>query len=451
MKLTRRQLCAGLAALPLAGALEGCAKKTATNEIEVAVFNGGFGIDFFKEKAREFEQKFPEKLTPPGATRPLSIRVWGTPRVWEELRPRFVKGNVPDITWPGWGMDYWKLVSEEQVQPFDKWLEEKAYGQDTTWKDTFDSKLLNRGRYNGHHYLIPINNNVYGWWYDENLFNKNGWAPPKSYPELLDVCAKIKKSGIAPITYQGKYPYYVMSGFLFPWAISIGGIDTYNDAQDLVPGAWKSPAFLQAAELIVELREKGYFADGALGKTHLQAQTDFANGKAALIPCGTWLSNENKQDFAAHPQFKLQFLPPPIIPGGKGDPTTLGSGTEDWVLPTRSAHPDMAVEYFKFLMSLESQREWVRDKKTLSPIKGAENTDIPPELATAARYFNRAKSVWSTQYQQWYPGLKDSTDDAMRRLLGGELSAQQFVDQLERGAEKIRSDRSIIKHKVSRD
>lgn len=450
MKLSRRQLCRGLAALPLATALEGCAKKAATNEVEVAVFNGGFGIDFFKEKAREFEKKFPAKLTPKGATHPLTIRVWGTPRVWEELRPRFVKGNVPDITWPGWGMDYWKLVSEGQVQPFDTWLNEEAFGQDKTWKETFDQKLLNRGRYNGHYYLIPINNNVYGWWYDENLFIKRGWSPPKTYPELLDVCAKIKAAGIAPITYQGKYPYYALSGFLFPWAISIGGIDVYNDAQDLVPGAWKSAPFLQAAQMIADLRDRGVFAEGAPGKTHLQAQTDFANGKAAFIPCGTWLSNENKEDFRAHPQFKLQFMPPPFVPGGKGDPATLGSGTEDWVLPERSRHPEMAVEFFKYLMSLDSQKEWVREKKTLSPIKGSEKTDIPPELATAARYFNQAKTVWAAQYQQWYPGLKTSTEDAMRKLLSNELKPQEFVEQLEAGAEKIRKDASIIKHKVDR-
>ena len=102
--------------------------------------------------------------------------------------------------------------------------------------------------------MLPYYFNVNGWWYDKVLFAQHGWTPPKTWSELLAVGAKIKAAGIAPLTYQGKYPYYMITGFLLPWAISAGGIQALDDAQNLVPGAWKSPAFLQAARMIKVVR-----------------------------------------------------------------------------------------------------------------------------------------------------------------------------------------------------
>ena len=73
-------------------AVAGCGKSVGTSkspsaggagspgEVEVASFQGGYGIDFFERAAREYEAKHPG----------VKIRVWGNPRVWEQLRPRFV-------------------------------------------------------------------------------------------------------------------------------------------------------------------------------------------------------------------------------------------------------------------------------------------------------------------------------------------------------------------------
>ncbi len=449
MKRIRYWFLLGTMALMAAG-LFGCAKAPKEDVLEVAVFQGGYGIDFFERKAREFEQKYPDKLTPEGASKPLKIKLWGSPRVWEQLRPRFVSGDVPDLSWPGWGMDYWKLVSEKQVLPMDEYLSTKAWDQDMKWKDTFEPQLLNQGKSEGKYYIIPVNNNLFAWWYNSAMFAQNGWAPPRTYSDLLAVCSKIRAKGIDPITFQGKYPDYMLRGFLFPWAISIGGVDSFYDAQDLKPGAWNSPAFLKAAEMIVELRDKGYFAKGALGKTHTQSQSDFVAGKAAFIPCGTWLASEQKEEIKAHPEFKMQFMLTPYVPGGKGDPSALCTGTEDWVIPTKSKHPKVAAEFFKFLTSLENSKEWVLEKQTFTAIKGSEKVALPPDLEAAAKLYSQSKQIWTAQYGQWYPQLRKDAEDALRRLLNGDITPKQCVDLMEQAATKIRTDKNIIKHTVAR-
>ncbi len=452
MRTGHRRFLMGTAAFVIgtAAVLAGCAKKPAEDVLEVAIFQGGYGIDFFEQKAREFEQKYPDKLTPKGASKPLKIVVKGSPRIWEQLRPRFVSGDVPDLTWPGWGMDYWKLVSEKQVLPMDSFLKQKAWDQDKPWGDTFDQQLLNNGRYQGGTYIIPLNNNLYAWWYNKAMFEKHGWAVPRTYPELLALCAKIRKTGIDPITYQGKYPDYALRGFLFPWVISIGGIDAFNDAQDLKPGAWKSPAFLQAARMVAELRDRGFFAAGAIGKTHTQSQSDFVAGKAAFIPCGTWLASEQAADIKAHPEFKMDFMLTPCVPGGKGDPTALCTGTEDWVIPAKAKHPEIAAEFFRYLTSMDNCKQWVKAKQTFTCIRGSEKVPLPANLSHAAQLYGHSKLIWTAQYAQWYPGLKKDGEDAMRQLLNGTFTPEQCVNALEQAAAKVRADKSIIKHKVNR-
>ena len=418
----------------------GCAKKQTAQkgqiQLEVASFQGGFGLDFFEYAAREYEKTHPN----------VKINLWGNPRVWEQLRPRFIKGNPPDLSWPGWGMDYWGLVAEGKVLPMDKYLESKAYGQDKKWIDTFDMRLLNKGKYEGHYYIMPYNQNVFGWWYNVDMFKQHGWQPPKTYDELLVLCEKIKKAGIAPITFQGRYPAYMLRGFLFPWAISAGGLQAFNDAQNLKPGAWTSPAFLKAANMVAELRDKGYFQKGAMGMSHTEAQMEFVLGRAAMIPCGTWLGSEMKDQLPKG--FHMAFINPPVIEGGKGDPTITSAGVETWIIPTDGKNHDVAADFFKFMTSLDMAKQFVIKKNTLMAIKGSDDQKLPPDLVGAAQCAAKASALWDADYANWYQTMRKDMESAMAALLNKEKTPKQALAAMEKLAQATAKDTSIPKHKV---
>jgi len=420
--------------------LGGCGKKETAEkgkiELEVAVFEGGYGLDFFQYAAREYEKTHTN----------VKVNVWGNPRVWEQLRPRFVAGDPPDLTWPGWGMDYWALVAEDKVLEMDRYLEGKAYGQDRKWKDTFIQPLLDKGKFNGHYYIMPFNHNVFGWWYNAGMFEKHGWKPPKTCDELLALCEKIEKAGVAPITFQGKYPQYMLRGFLIPWAISAGGIEAFNDAQNLKPGAWNSPAFLKAAEMVAELRDRGYFQRGAMGMDHTGSQMEFILGRAAMIPCGTWLGSEMKRQI--EPGFRMEFFNPPVMRDGKGDPSTTGTWVETWIVPKESKHPDIAADFFKFMTSLDMAKRFVAEKDTLMCIIGSDEVRLGPDLVTPARLIRKAKATWDADYANWYPSLGRETETAMAALLNGEMTPKQCVDYMERAAEKARKDETRPRHRI---
>lgn len=116
-----------------------------------------------------------------------------------------------------------------------------------------------KGKVGDNYYLIAGNNDVYSWWYNEGLFEDLGISVPTTYEELLEICEVIKANGIAPFTFQGRYPLYMTAGFLLPFAIRVGGIQALVDAENLVPGAWNNEFFLKAAEMTQELLEKDIF------------------------------------------------------------------------------------------------------------------------------------------------------------------------------------------------
>lgn len=407
-----------------------------TGKLEVAAFKGGYGIDFYQAVAKEFETKNPD----------LKVDVWGDPRVWEKLRPRLVGNEPPDLMYPGWGLDHWALVEEGQLMELDAALDSKPSSGEGKWRDTFEPAILKLGQKDGKQYVLPYFFNVNGWWFNPDVFEKNGWTAPSTYDELLALCGKIKAKGIAPITFQGKYPYYMIEGMLLPWAVNIGGPQAQLDAQNLVPGAWKSAAMLQSAKMIRELKDKGYFQEGAVGMSHTESQTEFVNGRAAMIPCGTWLHAEMEKTMP--PGTKMKFMLPPVVAGGKGDPTALLISIEPWMVPAKAKNPNAAIAFYKAMTSLDTAKKFVAQKGTLTAIKGSDATDLPETLVEPSKAFKGSKQVWAYIGRQWYPAMEKEIEDALTSMLNGEITPEQFCDRAEAAAEATRMDDAILKHKL---
>lgn len=407
------------------------------SKVDVASFQGGYGIDMFQEFGKEFAAK-----------NKVEVKVTGDPRIWLQLQPRFVGGTPPDLTWPGWGMDYWKLVKEKQLMQLDEALDTMAADGKTKWRDTFEPGLLALGQEEGKTWMLPYHFNINGWWANKTVFDKHGLTIPKTYEELLAVSEQLKAKGVAPITFQGQYPYYSIFGFVLPWAISTGGMKALDDMQNLVPGAWKSPGVVKAAEMMAELKAKGYFQNGATGMSHTESQTEFLLGKAAMIPCGTWLYAEMKDVWPKGAE--AVFMLPPTLAAGQ-DTSNVCVGIEPWVIPSKAKNPVGGVNLYKEMTSVDNAVRFIEAKGTLMGIKGAnEKAKLPPHLVEPARLFGESKAVWSPMFSIWYPKFKKALEGATSQLMNSEITPAQFADACEAAAEETRNDAKVMKHKYAR-
>lgn len=407
-------------------------------ETEVMVFEGGYGKDFYEAAATEFNEKT-------GAT----VVVIGDPRIDQQVIPRMQKGSPPDLTYPGWRFDSWKAVQDGAVEELSAVLKEPAYGSETPWGETFNPSLLKLGQSEGKQYLMPYFFSLFGWYYDPDLFEEKGWTVPKTYAELLVLCQQIKASGMAPITYQGQYPDYMIAGMLQPWILSSGGMEALAACQNLEPGAWQSEPVIRAAKMVRELRDMGYFQSGATAMSHTEAQAEFINRRAAMIPCGTWLYSEMESSMPEGRRMK--FMLPPVLTDGKGDPTALMVKVEPWFVPSSAKNKKTAIDYFKFLTSQEKATQFVKEKGTFMAVKGSTPADLPEHLASAGELYDASSQLWAAQWREWYPDFYKIVGDIVTELLNGELTPEEFGAKVEAEAEKLRANKNVAKYKYSAD
>jgi ABC-type glycerol-3-phosphate transport system substrate-binding protein len=176
--------------------------------------------------------------------------------------------------------------------------------------------------------------------------------------------------------------------------------------------------------------------------SHTDSQMEFLLGHAAMIPCGTGLESEMKNKWPRG--FHMDFFLAPAIPGGKGDPSLVSTGIETWIVPKQGKHPKEAADFFRYMTSLKSAREFVVRKNTLMAIKGADQVNLPQYLVTPAKYLRQAKGMWSIEYRQWYPTFGKEVEGAISALAAGEIGPQECVRRIEAQAAKQRGDKAAL-------
>lgn len=439
-------ICLIFIAIGLIGLQSAVSQSQQKTEFEIATFTGGYHqLKVTKMIAQEYQKEHPN----------IDFKIWGGPRVWEKVRPRFVAGNPPDLVAPGWGFDVWSAIYKDQVMPLDQALESPAYHQDIKWKDRFLEGVLTPYFYDGHYWIVPQFLNVEGWWYDANFFKKKGWEVPETWNETLQLAKEIKNEGIAPFTNQGMYPGYAVRHWFIALAVKIGGLQAYEDAVNLKPGAWNSSAFLQAAKAIKELVDKGYFQKGHLGMSHTASQMQVLLHKAAIIGCGSWLESEMSKQMP--PGVQLKMMKVPAFPKGQaeylsqqvdGDPATV------WIIPKKSDHPDIAIDFLKFMTSPEMVKKTIQEIEkgaAYLPFKGSKQWITSKAVLSAAEAVEEAEVLYDYRdtVKSWYPSLHDTLKAGIQKLFAGEITPKEYVDSVEKRAEEIRENPNIVKHKYS--
>ena len=418
-------------------AVSGCARKeqaqrTAGKEIEVSVFLGGYGLDFFQDVARSYERAHPG----------VKVSLWGDPRNIEKLRPRFLAGNPPDAFWAF--LPIWRLADGGALHALDKELDTPAYGQHVTWRESFLAGPLSTALVQGKTYFVPTDLSVFLIWYNVRMFREHGWRVPRTWPDFTDLCEKIKRAGIAPIAFQGRYPDYA-TPILLNLFQRKGGEGPLFALINIEKGAWLRPDLVKSARTLREMMVKGYFQPGCMGMTHTEAQMEFVNGRAAMVTCGTWLKAEMSN--ATPKGFEMSCFNYPAVPGGKGDPSVAGISLGYWCIPSKAANIKGGVDFLKWLTSLDNANKFCREKDTLFAVKGADRY-LAKELAPAVETIRRAKYTWVPMMSGWYPELAKRLGDGLASLMTGNITPEQFCRRMEEVSERIRRDPRTPKYRI---
>lgn len=461
--LTRRNLLrvgatAGLLAVPAAGLLDACASgggnnnnsssggtKTATNPfgvkedapLEVVIFNGGFGDDYAKYDEQMYNKEFPK----------AKVQHTATQKIQDQYQPRFAAGNPPDLLDnDGANMMAVGQLASQLADLSDLLAAPSLDMPGKTVKDTFLPGVVETGTIDGKFVLLPYNYTIYGLYYDAAVWDKHGWKSPKTGQELLDLFKTIKAAGISPFAYAGKYPYY-MGWALLSWVAKVGGVDLAVKIDNLEPNAWKDPAVKTTLDFITEIVKGGYLYPGTQGLTHTQSQQALIDGKAALLPCGTWLANEMKETTPASVQ--LTIVPVPgltssdKLPYGAAYATSAGQ----YMVPKAAKNVPGGKEFLRIMASKEGADKFAELTNSLTCIAGAGANVQSSSMKSATTLLAAAgTNTFSWRFTEWYDDLYKEFQNQIDLLMKGQTTSDKWIDAVQKAADKTAQDSSIPKH-----
>ncbi|MFD5450373.1 N-acetylglucosamine/diacetylchitobiose ABC transporter substrate-binding protein [Streptomyces sp. NPDC003470] len=463
--LIKRSAALGLISVPAMSFLSACAsgggddqkkaesgKKTAKNplavnetaQMEFVLFDGGFGKEYAEDAVKVYEKNFPD----------AKVKFAATQKIQSTLQPRFNGGNPPDLVDNSGAeqMDMGVLVGKNQLADLTPLLDAPSYDDPAKKvRDTLRPGIVEMGQFDGEKvWILYYAYTVYGNWYSQKALDSLGVEYPKTWDEMLAVCEKAKKKGMAGWTYAGKYPYYLPFS-MYPMIAKVGGVGVLDAIDNLEPNAWKHPAVKTVFEAYYELYKKGYVLKGTPGLDHIQSQTAWAKGDALFLPNGSWVENESAKVIPA--DFQLSVSAPPGIDSSDKMPfgTIWASGGEPFIVPAKAANGPGGMEQLRIMLGEASSKNFTSKVKSLTAFNGGtEGIELTPGLKSGVAALELAgTNVVNPRLQDWYVQLQKEKIgvSGLGEMMAGRLTPAEAIKKIQGFADEAAKDDSIKHYK----
>lgn len=405
--------------------------------LEVLLFNGGYGLDFAEHNVGLYTEMYPDS----------DVTLNGSSDLSAELQPRFVQGNPPDVTNMS-GLDVGSLAAQGQLADLNRLFDAPSIDDAaTTVRDTLLPGTVQQSLFSGAAAQLNYAYNVFGIWYSRTFLDQKGWEYPQTWPDMLALCEEIKNAGLAPFTYAGTAPSYVLNPLL-TMAAKAGGQSVLENIDNLEADAWRDPAVEAAAAAWYELRQKGYILEGSEALTHTQSQTYWTQNEAVFIPNGSWLENEMSD--ITPDGFEVVMSPTPRLSDSDAMPfeaVEATSGTP-FAVPSEAENVAGGLEFLRVMLSKPAARKFSELTNAFTSVAGAaEGLDLSTAFTSVRDVVDGAgENIVYFQVEKWYTRLSDQLRAATGALMAGDIGPVAWIDRCQSAADAVAQDESISKH-----
>jgi raffinose/stachyose/melibiose transport system permease protein len=411
-------------------------------ELDVPVFEGGYGTAFYEETAHRFE-----------AFRPgVRVHVYGNPRIQDQIRVRIIDGRPPDAASAPYIL-WTSLVREGKMVDLRPYLDGKNWEGDARWGNTFLPGSLDSWNVGGGVYGLPF---VYSCWsifYNRGLFKEHGWPEPRTWDEFFALCDRIRAAGIAPVSLPGTRWLYPDAFFRAAYH-NLAGTAGWRAINELDPGAWTDSRIVRSAELLRRLTRDDV-QPGWEGETAQGAELLFLQGRAAMTASGSWFFNEMAGKIPVG--FDVGTMNFPVFPEGIADSSTVQAGSDYFfVFNTGDSRRErLTVDFLRFLTSRARAEAFVRATDAPVAIRGVPAAAYSERMRdTAAMIAGARDSFNMPQTMMLPPVIRQVRIDETRGLMGGRVDPTEFARKLEAAAAADRAriadhDRIDYRHPVA--
>jgi N-acetylglucosamine transport system substrate-binding protein len=452
---------ATVAVIPFSGALAACAgngsepaakkaggKVSASNpfgmadksSVDAVIFDGGYGTDYVAFAASLMQKNHA------GST----VKVSPTTKIAQELQPRFVAGNPPDLIDNSGADQIGFSTILDQVEDLKDVLDANNL-EGTKIRDTLFGGVEAPGTFEGKLALLNYVLTVYAVWYSASLFEQNGWTPPKTWDEAMDLGAKAKAKN-KYLFLWGKEAATYYQTLAIGSAIKEGGDEVRLALENLEAKCWSHPAVQDVLKGMGEIVKAGYMKPGGAGTQFTAAQAQWSNNQDALLyPSGSWIENEMKDQ--TKPDFQMKGIPEMTVSGDSKMPyEALHSASgEPFVVPSKGKNVAGGKELLRTMLSKEAATNFAKTKLAPTIVKGTVPADGFGSTALVSQ--NDLLSAAGTNVFTWnFVDLYGMNTDQLviwNSFLAGKADVAALTSKLQEISDKVREDDSVKKIKVT--
>lgn len=345
------------------------------------------------------------------------------------LKTRLISGDAPDVF----------LIQPAQYEKFVK----EGYLKDVSDRPSKETLAKSKSLET----LYTIDGKKYGFplctqggpdpiFYNKKYFEKLNIQEPKTMDELWAAADKIKADGVEPFVFGDKDAWTFE---MFFRSRQFG--DYLKDTPEwglALYNADKQPSemFKKEFELAEKMCKEGYIGKASLTMTYPQSVTYFIEGKAAMLPQGTWVPGLDEIKNADPAQFELGcFMTPVDETDGKVYMT--GSSDRSIVISANTKNEEAAYKLYDWYTKEENLSEYLTTQSLTNflPIEYKVDPVLEPYVAALA---SDKYEIIMSQKAIMPAGFMTMMENGLQSILAGS-PADTELQKLNTEFDKIKS------------
>ena len=342
------------------------------------------------------------------------------------------EADGPDVAQVNQGRsDMGALIEADLLLPLNDYL--AKYG----WGNVFSTSVASRNSFtpdgksfgHGNLYGVSPTAEVVGVFYNKGIFRKNRWSVPTTFEEFQELLAKIKKTGITPISFGSLDGWNAIHEFSAIQHLLVTPAYINSLTYGVNNVSFDTPENQEAAQILLDWAQAGYFTEGYPGIGYDDSNNNFKAGEGAMTITGSWFAPElmtgTDQEFG--------FF---LLPGLSGKQTmAIGGVGVPYAIRKTTQHPDLAAEYLNWMISPRAAELWAK-AGMLPAMSLPENSKVKTD-----NLFGETLYAWETinknnavgHYIDWAtPTFYDTLVAELQKLLGSIATPADFTAAVER-------------------
>jgi raffinose/stachyose/melibiose transport system substrate-binding protein len=195
-------------------------------------------------------------------------------------------------------------------------------------------------------YGVAPSFSIGGLYANAKIFSDSGIAIPTTVAEMETAAAALKAKGIQPFAVGEKDKWPALNMYMY--LVNRKSGDAYGQAKARTL-AFDSSAFVDAASIVKDWNDKGYFGTDPQNESYNDALSKMTGGTAAMMVVGSWVSD----NFTNATGGTISLVSFPTISGGLGSSTDMMGMSSIAFIAAKKAEAKKAAiaKFMKFAMT----------------------------------------------------------------------------------------------------